>query len=235
MYSIFIIEDDKKIATILGEHLSKYQYDVSIARQFKNLKEEFLLHQPQLILLDINLPYFDGFYWCRQIRTVSNVPIIFISARTDEMNQILAVEHGGDDYITKPFNLEIVLAKIKSVLRRTYGEYALTEAPFQETVELHGLNIYKTKNELEYNGKTILLSQKEFHLFDCLAKKYEQIVSREDLLEALWDEVYFVDDNTLTVNVTRLRKRLSELGIKDAIQTVRGQGYRLLITWGKQQ
>ena len=229
MYSIYIVEDDQQIATLLGQHLSRYGYDVTYTTQFDDVKAEVIERSPDLILLDINLPYFDGFHWCRQIRTFSNVPVIFISARTDEMNQVLAIEHGGDDYITKPFHLDVVTAKIKSALRRTYGEYANNTDSEQK--EINGLIIYPNKNEIEFKQSRIELSKKEFLLFAKLIAQPDQIVSRDDLLESLWDEVDFVDDNTLSVNVNRVRKRLQEIGIVDAIHTVRGQGYRLRVNW----
>ncbi|SDJ23237.1 response regulator transcription factor [Natribacillus halophilus] len=230
MYSVVIVEDDDKIAGILRDHLQRYGYSVSIAQQLDAIKAECVEIDPDLVLLDINLPYFDGFYWCRQIRSVSTVPVIFISARTDDMNQVMAIENGGDDYITKPFHLDVVTAKIKSVLRRAYGEYALNNAHSQ-TAELAGLFIHPEKNELVYGSGRIELSKKEFTLFRKLSDAHDRIVSRDDLLEALWDEVDFVDDNTLSVNVNRLRKRLQELAIYDAIQTIRGQGYRLNVNW----
>lgn len=232
MYKIYIVEDDQKIANILAEHLEKYGYQPMIAKALDNIKVEFLQINPDLVLLDINLPYYDGFYWCRQIRTVSNLPIIFVSARDSEMNQVLAIEHGGDDYIIKPFHLDVVVAKVKGVLRRTYGEYAMNNLQEGDVQELAGLFIHRNKLEIEYGGRSVILSPKEFRLLDILVRKVDQVVSRDELLEALWDEVEFVDDNTLTVNVTRVRKRLAELGIEDAIATIRGQGYRLSANWG---
>lgn len=230
MYRILMIEDDRKISAILSDYLMKYDYDVHTIQQFDQIKHTFIQCKPDLVLMDINLPYFDGFYWCRQIRTISNIPVIFISARTDEMNQVMAIEHGGDDYITKPFHLDVVVAKIKGVLRRTYGEYSLSSA-HQPTLDLSGLFLYQDKHELEWQQQKLSLTNKEYRLLHKLAENHDRIVSRDDLLEALWDDIDFVDDNTLTVNVTRTRKRLAELGIHEAIQTVRGQGYRLHVNW----
>lgn len=229
MYRIFLVEDDDKISTILSDFLQKYGYDAVTAQDYSRVKEEFSTVQPDLVLLDINLPRYDGFYWCRQIRTISNVPIIFISARAGEMDQVMAIENGGDDYITKPFHFEVVLAKIKSVLRRTYGEYA---ASSRDVYDVAGLYLHRDRQTVEWNGTQLELTKKEFLLLDCLVKHVNQIVSREELLEALWDDVDFVDDNTLSVNVTRVRKRLEQLGIYDAIETKRGQGYRLVQNWG---
>lgn len=232
MYRIFLVEDDDKISTLLKDFLQKYGYDVVTAQDFSRVKEEFSAIQPDLVLLDINLPRYDGFYWCRQIRTVSNAPIIFISARAGEMDQVMAIENGGDDYITKPFHFEVVLAKVKSVLRRTYGEYALQSASVRDVYDVAGLYLYRDQHAVEWKGKRLELSKKEFLLLDCLARKVNQIVSREELLDALWDDRDFVDDNTLSVNVTRVRRRLEQLGIDDAIETKRGEGYRLVQNWG---
>lgn len=232
MYRVMIVEDDDKIADILRQYIEKYQYTVVRATDYSGIKGEFLQEKPDLVLLDINLPQYDGFYWCRQIRTVSNGPILFISARVGEMDQVMAIENGGDDYITKPFSLDVVMAKIKSALRRAYGEYAVKAGSPNQITDISGLYIDSAKNTIEWQERTVILSQKEFLLLDCLAREIGQIVPREELLEVLWDDMNFVDDNTLTVNVTRVRKRLEELGITNAIETVRGKGYRLDVTWG---
>ncbi|MCY8975263.1 response regulator transcription factor [Bacillus atrophaeus] len=229
MYSILLVEDDTRIASLLCGHLQKYGYHVQIAEKLNQIKEEFTAMKPDLVLLDINLPYFDGFYWCRQIRTISNVPIIFISARTDELNQVMAIEHGGDDYITKPFHLEVVLAKIKSVLRRTYGEYSPSISQESKVVEIGELYIYPDKYEAEWKNNRMSFSQKEFQLLSIFVKEHKKIVTRDELLEALWDEIDFVDDNTLTVNVNRLRKKLENAGLQEVITTIRGKGYKFEI------
>ncbi|MBH5319216.1 response regulator transcription factor [Paenibacillus sp. GSMTC-2017] len=240
MYRIFIIEDDIKIATILKNKMEQYGYISQAATQFQELMPEIEAFDPQLVLLDINLPYFDGYYWCRQIRTRSSVPIIFISARSGEMDQVMAIENGGDDYITKPIQLELLMAKVRGSLRRSYGEYApaisATDFPDgagnenrQDSSELavQGLRLYMSRNELEWDKRRVELTKNEGLLAECLLRKPGQIISREQLLEALWDDVQFVDDNTLTVNVTRLRKKLEELGLPKIIETIRGQGYKL--------
>lgn len=168
---------------------------------------------------------------CRQIRTVSNAPIIFVSARTGEMDQVMAIENGGDDYITKPFHLDVVMAKVKSALRRGYGEYA--SAAESDCLGVNGLLLFPSQHVVEWQGQQTELTKNEFYLLECLMKQANQYVTREELLEALWDEVAFVDDNTLTVNVKRVRKKLEELGIKNAIVTKRGYGYALLTEWGE--
>ncbi|SMG28633.1 response regulator transcription factor [Paenibacillus aquistagni] len=235
MYKIMIVEDDDKIASILQSSLEKYEYEVSRAMDFKDLKQDLLQIKPDLILLDIHLPAYDGFYWCRQFRQETNAPIIFVSARTGEMDQVMAIENGGDDFITKPFHLDVLLAKVKSVLRRAYGEYAVRASEGSgEELSLQGLILHRAKNTLEWKEKRIDLTKNEALLLACLMDRVDQIVSRETLLETLWDDVDFVDDNTLTVNVTRVRKKLEELGIEKAIETIRGQGYRLLMTWAEE-
>jgi DNA-binding response OmpR family regulator len=226
-----IVEDDDKIAAILGGYLDKYGYEPVRVTDYRNVKQAFVELQPHLAILDINLPQFDGFYWCRQIRTISNVPILFLSARVGEMDQVMAIENGGDDYITKPFHLEVVMAKIKSALRRAYGEYASVQQTMTDMIDVEGLTLDRSKGTLEWNGRRTDLSRNESKLAEVLMRQAGHIATREQLLEALWDDVTFVDDNTLTVNVTRVRRKLEEIGIDRAIDTVRGQGYRLIVTW----
>jgi DNA-binding response OmpR family regulator len=233
MHTILIVEDDDKIASMLKEHIEKYEYRAHIAEQFDDIKKEFIKCQPHLVLLDINLPRFDGFYWCRQIRTISLCPIIFISARSHEMNQIMAIENGGDDYITKPFHFDLVMAKIKSLFRRTYGPYASPAEP--HVYEVSGLYLLYDRHIIQWKDRTTELTKKEFTLLERLAKKSGKIVSREELLESLWDDTEFVDDNTLSVNIARVRKKLQQIGIEQAIETVRGVGYKLVETWRDSQ
>jgi DNA-binding response OmpR family regulator len=229
MYKIFVIEDDKKIVNLIEDRLNRYGYNVVTVKDYSNIKSEFMKENPHLVLLDINLPNYDGFFWCREIRTVSNVPIIFISARFSDMDQVMAIENGGDDYIIKPFSFDLLLAKIKGVLRRTYGEYA--ENRSKDVYEVDGVYLYKTQNIVEWKGEKIELSKKEFALLYILISNLNGIVSREALLEELWDDMDFVDDNTLSVNIARLRKRLEDIGIYNAIETKRGQGYSIIKTW----
>ncbi|MBB6214278.1 DNA-binding response OmpR family regulator [Anaerosolibacter carboniphilus] len=231
MYSVMIIEDDKKITELIKNALERYGYKTYVVEDFSNIKGEFVKNSPKLVLMDINLPFYDGFYWCRDIRSVSNVPIIFISARDSDMDQVMAIENGGDDYITKPFSYEVLIAKIKGVIRRVYGSYS--ESSHNEVYEVNDLFIYMKQNIVEYQGKKIELSKNEFILLHSLLKNVNKIVSRETLLEELWSDIEFVDDNTLSVNITRLRKRLEEVGIVDCIETKRGQGYRLISNWSK--
>lgn len=229
MYKIFVIEDDKKIVNLIEDRLNRYGYNVVTVKDYSNIKSEFMEENPHLVLLDINLPNYDGFFWCREIRTVSNVPIIFISARFSDMDQVMAIENGGDDYIIKPFSFDLLLAKIKGVLRRTYGEYAENQS--KDVYEVDGVYLYKTQNIVEWKGEKIELSKKEFALLYILISNLNGIVSREALLEELWDDMDFVDDNTLSVNIARLRKRLEDIGIYNVIETKRGQGYSMVKIW----
>src|SRR5690554_1371514 len=221
---ILIIEDEPKLSAILAAHLERFGYAAVRAERFDDLKNEFLASGADLVLLDVNLPWYDGFYWCRQIRTVSNVPIIFISARAGEMDQVMAIDNGGDDYIVKPFNLDLVTAKVRGALRRAYGEYA---APGEAAVSGGGLSYDARRLQATFEGRSVELSRNEGQLLEALLRAGGRVVRREALLAALWDDAEFVDDNTLTVNVNRLRRKLAELGLGEAVRTVRGEGYRL--------
>ncbi|WP_018758034.1 response regulator transcription factor [Paenibacillus terrigena] len=225
MYRIFIVEDDHKISAVLKRNIEKYGFEASCVSQFRDIIPEIAAYEPHLIMLDINLPYFDGYYWCRQIRTKSNVPIIFISARAGEMDQVMAIDHGGDDYITKPIHLDLLIAKVRSVLRRVYGDYSASTglAPSPENeLNVQGLRLNLSRNELIWQNHKTQISKNEQLLAECFIHQYGKTVSRDQLLETLWDNAQFVDDNTLTVNVARLRKKLEELGLPNAIATVRG-------------
>jgi len=224
-----IVEDDKKIANLIQSNVERYGYKAHLIEDFSNIKGEFIKHNPHIVLMDINLPFYDGFYWCRDIRTISKAPIIFISARDSDMDQVMAIENGADDYITKPFSYDVLIAKIKGALRRVYGEYS--ENNSSQVYEVRGLYVNLNQNTLEFQGKKVELSKKEFLLLNSLLKKPNTIILRDELLEILWDDIDFVDDNTLSVNITRVRKKLEELGIKDAIETKRGQGYSIIINW----
>lgn len=224
-YKILIVEDDTSISNLLKEHIKKYNFDCKIIDDFENVMDEFNTFKPHLVLLDINLPKFDGYYWCRKIRQESNLPIIFISARENQMDQVMALENGADDYITKPFYYEVVMAKIKSHIRRSYGEYSSSSD--ERIVELDKLKFFPERLEVTFNEKTIVLTKKEGILLECLITNYQKAVSRDYLLEKLWDDIAFVEENTLNVNVTRLRKKLQELTNEYIIETVRSLGYKL--------
>ncbi|MEF2964300.1 response regulator transcription factor [Paenibacillus sp. M1] len=229
MFKIFIVEDDRQLAGLLEQYLQRFGYDTRLVSDFGKVKEEFAAAEPHLVLLDVNLPKYDGYYWCRQIRNLSTCPILFISARDGKMDQVMALENGADDYITKPFDYDIVLAKIMSQLRRCYGTYAGTGG--ERVVELAGLRLDKDRLYLSLQDQKTELSLTEVKMLDELMTRSEEVVSRDRLLEKIWDDQAFVDDNTLNVYVTRVRKKLSALGIEDALQTVRGSGYRLVPNW----
>ncbi|HBF9369999.1 TPA: response regulator transcription factor [Clostridioides difficile] len=228
-YKVYIVEDDISISTLLKDYIEKYGFEVIVEENFDDIMIAFESFKPHLVLLDVNLPKFDGFYWCRCIRQQSNLPIIFISARDGNVDQIRALESGADDYITKPFYYDVVMAKIKSHIRRVYGEYS--PKIDERIVELDGLKFYPERLELELNGENLIITKKEGILIECLIKRYPKVVSRDYLLEKIWDDIEFVEENTLNVNVSRIRKRFEELGIDNAVQTVRGLGYKLNKNW----
>lgn len=229
MFSILIVEDDLKLAKLLQACLEKYGYRAELVQDFDQVMEKFHDLRPDLVLLDVNLPRYDGYYWCRQIRMVSTIPILFISARDGKMEQVMALENGADDYLTKPFDYEVAMAKIKSQLRRAYGSFSSSKK--ERSVECEGLVLYPERLELSLSGKTIDLSHKESLLIEMLMESSSIVVSRDWILEKLWDGQQFVDDNTLNVNITRIRKKLAELGVEEALETVRGVGYKLRPIW----
>ncbi|HLR11960.1 MAG TPA: response regulator transcription factor [Sporosarcina sp.] len=231
-HRIFIVEDDKKIAALLAETLRKYEYDVAMIDDFDRIVEEAIQFEPHLILLDINLPAYDGYYWCRQLRMETTCPILFISARSGEMDQIFALENGGDDFITKPFNYEVVLAKIRSHLRRSFGEYATVQS--ERIIKAGQLHLYAERMELHLRSDIIPLQKKECVILEMLLEATPKVVSRDDLLEQLWDDQSFVDENTLNVNMTRVRKKLADYDVQSTIETVRGAGYRFVVHEGEQ-
>lgn len=228
--SVLIVEDDEKLAAVLKEKLIRYGFTVFTHNGEADLSDFFKKAQPSIVLLDINLPTFDGFYWCRQIRQLSTCPVIFISARSSEIDQVMALEHGGDDYLPKPFHTDVLVAKVRSHIRRAYGEYST--APEEKTVELNGLIYHTERMELTYQGDTLLLSKKECQLIELLMKTYPNVVTRQAILDKLWDDTDFIDENTVNVNMARVRKQLQALNIDDAVETIRGAGYRLHVTWG---
>ncbi|AKN33419.1 transcriptional regulator [Clostridium carboxidivorans P7] len=228
-YKIYIVEDDISISAVLKECIDKYGFQVETVENFGKVMEGFNEYNPDLVLLDVNLPKFDGFYWCRKIRQQSKVPIIFISARDSGMDQVMALESGADDYITKPFYYDLVIAKIKSHLRRAFGDYAPKIE--ERIVEVDGLRFYPERLELEFKEQRLIITKREGILIEYLMKKYPKVVSRDFLLEKIWDDIEFVEENTLSVNISRIRKRLQNLGIDGGIETIRGAGYRLNKTW----
>nr|WP_301539633.1 response regulator transcription factor [Paenibacillus sp. NEAU-GSW1] len=229
-----IVEDDPMLVALLEEHLNKFGYEVRAVGDFETVLRQFEQFSPHLVLMDVNLPRFDGYYWCRQIRSVSTCPILFISARDGKMDQVMALDNGADDYITKPFDYEIVTAKINSLLRRAYGSYAAAvDAADNRLLEVNGLMLDSDRLQLSFRGVVTELSFTEMKIANELMKRAGKVVSRDRLLEAIWDDQAFVDDNTLNVYVTRVRKKLASLSIEQSLQTIRGQGYRLQPEWGQ--
>ncbi|MGE5614419.1 MAG: response regulator transcription factor [Bacillota bacterium] len=232
MYKILIVEDDRKLCGLISDYLSRYGYEVHSSDDFRNIENIFDNINPSLLLLDVNLPYMDGFWLCRSIRRRSGIPIIIISARGADMEQVMGIESGADDYIVKPFNLEVLLAKVKSAIRRAYGEYSayVPAEPVSGASGGIGLVLDESGFKARFGGNSTELTKNEFKL---LKKLYEninsRITTREELLEELWDDAGFVDDNTLTVNVTRVRSKLAAIGLPDALKTKRGVGYFLEI------
>ena len=222
MYKILIVEDDKTIADSMKKFLESWSYEVRLIKDFNKVMEEYKDFNPDLVLMDITLPYFNGFHWCDEIRKVSNNPIIFISSANDNMNIVMAISKGADDFVTKPFDLHILLAKIQAILRRSY-EF---NTPSEE-YEYQGVTFDNGKSVLKYENNLVDLTKNEAKILKVLFDRKEKIVSRDDLMEFLWDTDEFIDDNTLTVNINRLRKKMKELGCDKLIQTKKGQGYIL--------
>lgn len=219
---ILIVEDDATIAAAIASELSRWGFEAAVTEDFAHVMEKYLLVMPSLVLLDISLPFYNGFYWCAKIRERSSVPIIFISSRADDMDIVMAMNMGGDDYIAKPFSLEVLLAKVRAVLRRSG---ALGEAT--AALGFSGARLDPARSELVKNGVLVELTKNELRIISLLTENKNAIVSREKLMSALWESGDFVDDNTLAVNVNRLRKKLAAFGLENAIKTCRAQGYML--------
>ncbi|KOF57400.1 transcriptional regulator [Clostridium sp. DMHC 10] len=221
MYKIMIVEDEEKIRGILKKSLKKWSFEIYAVEDFNSTFEEFVKVEPQLVLMDVNLPVCDGFYWCSKIRSISKIPIVFLSSRNSNMDIVMAVNMGGDDYITKPFSIEVLVAKINALLRRTYS-YSETSL---DMLEFKNVVISLKNNTVYYNDENIELTKNEFKILYVLIKNHDNIVSREDIMQELWQDENFIDDNTLTVNINRLRKKLKEIGLVDFIKTIKNQGY----------
>ena len=219
-YKIMIVEDDQTIAGVVQSHLSKWGYDAFAAKDFSSVLEEFQREEPHLVLMDISLPRFNGFYWCGEIRKISRVPILFLSSHTENMDIVMAVSMGGDDYITKPFDLSVLVAKIQALLRRSYD----FQAPLTALAH-RGAVFHIGDGTLHYAGQKIDLTRNETKIMQMLLENKGRAVSRDALMQRLWDSDVFIDDNTLTVNVARLRKKLEDAGLCDFILTKKGMGY----------
>ncbi|MCQ2466435.1 MAG: response regulator transcription factor [Clostridia bacterium] len=220
MYKILIVEDDIGIAEGIKSQAGFWNIEVTIATNFNNIMDDFVNTQPHMVLLDITLPFHNGFHWCTEIRKVSKVPIIFLSSAADNMNMVMAMTMGADDFIAKPFDGNVLMAKVQALLRRTYDF-----AESNPVIEHMGAILNTGDGTLTYNDQKIDLSKNEYRILLCLMENKGKIVSREKLTDKLWETDCFIDDNTLTVNVNRLRKKLEAAGLEGFIQTKFGQGY----------
>lgn len=220
MYKILIVEDDTVIANAIKKHIKTWGYEAEYVTDFKDVLTKFVSFQPQLVLLDISLPFYNGFYWCSEIRKVSKIPIIFISSASDNMNIVMAMNMGGDDFIAKPFDLSVLIAKVKAMLRRTYDF-----AGQSNLIEHEGAILNTSDATLTYNGEKIDLTKNDNRILQILMENKGKIVSRDSIMTKLWESDTYVDENTLTVNITRLRKKLESIGLTDFVLTKKGIGY----------
>lgn len=222
MYKIFLIEDDETIAKMVKNHLEKWDYEVRIAQKFDRIMAEFADYEPQLVLMDIGLPFYNGYHWCTQIRKVSNVPVVFLSSAADNMNIVMAVTMGADDFIAKPFDMQVLTVKIQAILRRSYDF-----AGNSSVLEHKGAMLNISEAELSYEGESLELTKNELKILQTLFENKASIVTRDTLMTKLWESDTYVDENTLSVNVNRLRKKLASIGLSDFIITKKGIGYKL--------
>lgn len=220
MYRIMLVEDNPPTRAAVVSLLGRYGYEVVAPAEFDHLVEGFESARPHLVLLDINLPVFDGFHLCRELRQRSEVPIIFLTSRDSDMDQVMGMTLGGDDYITKPYSADVLLARVSAVLRRVYGR-----GPMLDCLEHRGLRLDLAAGVASHGGQQAALTKNELKLLHALIEKRGMVVSREQLMERLWSSDLFVDENTLTVNIARLRGKLAEMGLDGYIETRRGLGY----------
>lgn len=220
MKKIMLIEDDLDVARELELSLRKWGFEVEIIDKFNDIVKKFIEKKPSLILMDVNLPFYDGFYWCEKIRELSKVPIIFLSSRDSNMDIIMGMNNGGDDYITKPFSVEVLISKINALLRRSY-DYTTSDS----LIYYNDAVLDIEKCIFRYKDNEIELTKNEIKILSLLIKNKGKVVSREKIMMSLWNDDEFISDNTLTVNITRLRSRIRELGLDDVIKTKKGIGY----------
>ncbi|KRL83954.1 response regulator transcription factor [Ligilactobacillus apodemi] len=219
---VFLVEDDETITQVISEKLTAWGLKCQLVGDFQNILQEFLQNKPAIVLLDISLPYYNGFYWCQELRKHSNVPIIFISSAAEQMNQIMAMNLGADDFIVKPFDLNVLVAKIQALLRRSYQYNQENNTPLYHLGEF----VFEPEENKITNGESLVnLSPNETKIMVILLRERGQVVSKTQMVEALWQADDFIDSNTLAVNITRIRKKLASIGITDLIQTVKGKGY----------
>lgn len=218
---VFIIEDDASIMTLIEERFAQWKFDVVGVMDFANVLQQFQREEPQLVIIDIQLPVYDGFHWCREIRMQSNVPILFLSSRDHPMDMVMAMQLGADDFMQKPFHMDVLVAKVQALLRRTY-DYKEVQTDVERWC---GASIQYDRAIVKYEEQQIELTKNELFILKVLVQQAGQIVSRDELMRKLWDDERFVNDNTLTVNVNRLRQRLEEIDLVDVIVTKKGLGY----------
>ncbi|MGO1954540.1 MAG: response regulator transcription factor [Streptococcus thermophilus] len=222
MYKILLVEDDEVIRQQVKKILEQWEYEVVLVEDFMEVLSLFVKEEPHLVLMDIGLPLFNGYHWCQEIRKVSKMPIMFLSSIDQAMDIVMAINMGGDDFVTKPFDQNVLLAKIQGLLRRSY-EFGKD----QSLLEYMGVILNLKAMDLVYQGEVVSLTKNEFQILQVLFERSGNIVSREDLMKELWNSDFFIDDNTLSVNVARLRKKLEAVGLKDFIETKKGVGYGL--------
>ena len=220
MYKILVVEDDETIVQIVKRHLQSWGYEVFQVEDFAHVIQEFVQKDPQLVLLDLKLPFYNGFHWCEEIRRISQVPVIFISSAADNMNMVMAMSRGADDFIAKPFDMDVLTAKIQAILRRTYS----FGTP-GNVLEYKGIVLSPSRCTLTWNGNDIDLTKNELRILEILMEHAGKVVSRDAIMTKLWESDSFIDDNTLTVNITRLRRKLEKEGLKEFIITKKGLGY----------
>ena len=221
MYNIMLVEDDEALCSQISEGLKKWGFNGIPAGNFENIIEDFSTIKPQLVIMDVNLPCYDGFHWCSKIRELSKVPVVFLSSRDTNMDIVMAVNTGADDYITKPFSMQVLIAKLQAIMRRAY-DYTPSGIEF---MEYKGLMLNTADGSISYENNKTQLTRNELKILTLLMNNKGRVVSRESIMQLLWDNDEYVNDNTLTANINRLRGKLSDIGQPDFISTKKGQGY----------
>lgn len=217
-----IVEDDDTIASLLKKNLEGWGYEVFLTEDFAHVIQEFVKKDPQLVIMDLKLPFFNGYHWCDEIRRISQVPVLFLSSASDNMNMVMALSRGADDFMAKPFDLDVLVAKVQALIRRSYsfGKSA-------SILEHKGAVLNMSSGSLTYEGQELILTRNEWKILELLFQQAGKVVSRDSIMIKLWENDSFVDDNTLTVNMTRLRKKLAGIGLEDFIATKKGIGYSI--------
>ena len=222
MYKIYIVEDDEVIARTIKKQLEGWDYEVHCTTDFSKIMQEFTEFEPHLVLMDVKLPFYNGYYWCGEIRKVSKVPVIFVSSASDYMNIVMAVNMGGDDFIAKPFDMDVLTAKIQAMLRRSYDFVGQSSV-----LEHKGAMLNLTEATLLFREEKVELTKNELKILQVLMENKDKVVSRDIIMTKLWEDDSYVDENTLSVNINRLRKKLEAIGLEDFIITKKGIGYRV--------